>query len=484
MRTIRWALTLGLAVHSAQAEPTKAMRLTLPDCVGRALAAAPDIAAARARLDVRRAKLDHARAARYLPEAGLLNSFGFVPSAKGKLDGCRGNTCDAAGRENEWVSGSKNLGDIGPFNKVEIGFVQPIWTAGKLTAGINAATAGVEAQMAASEGKSAEVVEQTKTLYYNVLLARSMANVLDDTREAFATALEKARERRERHSGKVTELDILNLRVAAAEISKEQPRLEAGAESALEALRRLMGFAPDAAIDLADTRLEPEAVDLPPLEDYESRLFAHSPEWKEVSAGVSAKTEEVKRAEADYYPNVFVKGGFEYGYAPDRRRQTNPFVYDDYNYLRGPGGVLGIGWNLNFHMTAAKVATKRAELLEIEAMRRGAQTGLPVQLRDAYRKVLQHKEQVARLDDGRRAGRAILTLAVANFDLGIGEPIDILSGLGNYSRVSGDYFESVRDYNLALAALARVMGETANPTATAAVAANPVPEPDPDADDE
>src|SRR5262249_47146808 len=414
------------------------------------------------------------------PQAGVIDTFGFVPGAKGKLAGCRGPTaCPDPNHPgqflpDETVTGSKNLGDVGPFNKVEIGFIQPLWTPGKIIAGIEGATAGVEEQMAASEGKSAEVVEQTKTLYYNVLLARSMVGVFEDTHNAFASALEKARERRQRHDGRVTELDILNLRVASAEVAKEEPRLHAGEQSALEALRRLMGFAPDAPVDLVDTRLEPETVEVPPLEQYEGSLFARSPEWKQVSAGVSAKTEEVKRAEADYYPNVFVKGGFEYGFAPDRRRQTNPFVYDDYNYLRGPGGVLGIGWNLNFHITAAKVATKRAELMEVEAMRRGAQTGLPVQVRRAYRKVLQTKEQVARLDDGRRAGRAILTLAVANFDLGIGEPVDILAGLGNYGRVSGDYYESVRDYNLSLAAIARLMGETAG----SGVATAPAPTPD------
>jgi len=63
------------------------------------------------------------------------------------------------------------------------------------------------------------------------------------------------------------------------------------------------------------------------------------------------------------------------------------------------------------------------------------------------------------LEDARRAGRAIVTLAVTNFDVGVGEARDIIEGLGTYSRVSSDYFEAVRDYDVALAALSRIVGE-------------------------
>jgi outer membrane protein TolC len=305
-------------------------------------------------------------------------------------------------------------------------------------------------------------------LYYSVLLARAVYGVLGETHDAFEKALATARERRDRGDTTVTELNILNMRVGVVEAGKEMPRLQASGESALEALRRLMGLAPDAPVDLKDQRLEPERVALPPLEQYEAELFGKNPQWKEVTAGVTAKAEEVKRAEAEYYPHVFLKGGFEYGYAPNRRRQTNPFVYDNFNYLRGPGGALGVGWKLSFHMTAAEVATKRAELLTVESERRSAQTGLPVQLRDAYRKVVETHQQVEQLGEGRKAGRAILTFAVTNFDLGVGEPTEIIQGLGLYGRVSSDYYDVVRNYNVALAELARIMGETTPPSPSVA----------------
>ena len=432
--------------HAAGASGVE--QLDLPACIERARVAAPEITTAKARLAVREGELQRAKAGRFVPEAGVTSTLFPVRGAEGKVD---------SDQPSEHV---RRTGEVGYGTRVLLGFTQPIWTAGKITAGINAATAGVAAQVAAQERTTAEVVEQTKTLYYNILLARAVEHVLADTNDAFRTAISKAQERRNEGDAKVTELDILNLRVASAEAAKEMPHLRGSGRGALEALRRLMGHGPDDPVDLKDGRLEPEHVELLPLERYEAALFEKNPQWREVTSGVTAKEEEVKRAQAEYYPQVFLRGGFDYGYAPGRERQTNPFVYDEFNYLRGPGGALGVGWKLSFHMTAAEVATKKAELLTVESERSSARTGLPVQLRNTYRKAVETREQLELLDDGRKAGRAILTFTVANFDLAVGEPADVIQSLGLYGRVATDYLEAVRNYNLALAALSRIMGDT------------------------
>jgi outer membrane protein TolC len=110
-------------------------------------------------------------------------------------------------------------------------------------------------------------------------------------------------------------------------------------------------------------------------------------------------------------------------------------------------------------VTAARAETARAELAKLQAEARRAETGLTLGLDHAYQTVLDRQGAVTALEDGRKAGRAILTLAVTNFDLGIGEASEVLQGLGNYARISSTYYEAVRDYDLALAALSRVLNE-------------------------
>jgi len=430
---------VGLA-RAADSPPVE--RLSLDTCIARALEAAPELAEARAEVDIRRSKLAEAKLSRYLPDAEAVSATGFAPRA-------RGNVVSSPD--------SVTTREFGPFTRVEVEVHQPLYTWGKIAGGIAAATRTVEQQMAATEARAADVVMQVKQLFYNALLARSVLGVVDRTADAYDTALKTATKRRERGDPEISEIDLLNFRIAVAEVAKDVPRLKAGEQGAIEALLRLMGDRSSGAVDLAPTLLEPDPAEVKPLEYYDAELFRRNPSWREVSAGVEAKGEEVKTVEADFYPMVFLLGAFGYGYAPERRRQTNPFVNDQYNFLNGPGAALGVRWGLSFHVTAARVATARAELERIEAARRSARRGLPVELHDAYRRVQENREALVHLDDGRRAGRAVLTLAVTNFDLGLDEPRKVFDALGLYAKVSSDYYETVRDYNVAVADIQRIV---------------------------
>lgn len=421
-----------------------AERIGLGECVRRAIERAPEIAVARGQVAVSQARLAEVEAKRFLPEAEAVDFFGLARRAEGTVLEPR-DTVDTRA--------------YGVFTKVEVNMVQPIFTWGKITAGIEAATHAVEAQLAASRGVAAEVAEQVKSLYYNVLFARSVQGIMEEVNDAFTSALETARRRRDEGDPDVTELGVLYLRVGQAQSAKELPRIRRGSENALLALRRAIAEPEDSRIDVKERRLRPEKAELEPLEVYGERLFVNNPAWRQLDAGMAAKADEIRTVEADYFPMFFVTGNFRYGYAPRRQRQLNPFAYDTFNILDGPGGVFGVRWPLNFHVTAARANVARAELGLLEARRRQASTGLPLELKTAYDRVVDTGTAVEKADAGRRSSRAILTLAVTNFDVGIGEPREIIEALATYSRVSSEYYEMVRDHNMALAGLSRILGE-------------------------
>ncbi|MFM8410984.1 MAG: TolC family protein [Alphaproteobacteria bacterium] len=419
-------------------------RIGLGECVRRALDRAPEIEVARGQVAVSQAKLAEVEAKRFLPEAEAVDLFGLARRAEGTvLD----------------PKDTVNTHAFGIFTKVEVNMIQPIFTWGKITAGIEAATHAVEAQLAASRGVAAEVAEQVKSLYYNVLFARSVQGIMEEVNDAFSSALETARTRREAGDPDVTELGVLYLRVGQAQSAKELPRIRHGSENALLALRRAIAEPEGSRVDVKERRLRPEKAELEPLEEYAERLFLNNPAWRQLDAGMAAKAQEIRTVEADFLPMFFVTGNFRYGYAPRRDRQLNPFAYDTFNILEGPGGVFGVRWPLNFHVTNARANVARAELGLLEARRRQAATGLPIELKTAYDRVLDTGAAVEKAEGARRSSRAILTLAVTNFDIGIGEPREIIEALATYSRVSTEYYESVRDHNMALAGLSRLLGE-------------------------
>jgi hypothetical protein len=58
-----------------------------------------------------------------------------------------------------------------------------------------------------------------------------------------------------------------------------------------------------------------------------------------------------------------------------------------------------------------------------------------------------------------------LLLSLTNFKFGIGTGKDVFEGLSVYARTAGDYFETVYDYNIAVAELRAAAGEFPGPPA-------------------
>ena len=83
--------------------------------------------------------------------------------------------------------------------------------------------------------------------------------------------------------------------------------------------------------------------------------------------------------------------------------------------------MLGLHWSLGFGETAAKVAHSRAELMKLRAQEKTAAASFPVEVKEAYLNVKEAEERMKVTADGRKAGRTLVALAVANFELGIGD---------------------------------------------------------------
>ncbi len=415
------------------------LRLTLPECIQRAVEGHPLVQEVKWDVAIRESDVQQAQAGFY-PTAEFANLLGVINDAKGNV-------------ERYHQSG---LGHLGPFTRIEGQIVYPLFTWWKLTNGLTAATKGVEQENANVEQKKAEAIREVKEYYYTLLYTKQIYELLNDVRDGFEKAVKTADERLQ--EGKVSQLDVLNLKVGYAGVAKETGKLQNGIELSRGALLRVMGLEQYTAFDIADKTLTPQSAQLKDLTYYVERLFANRPEWRRLRLGIQAKEAELAMARSDYFPTFFLSVPVRYGYAPGRSRQTNPFAYDDFNF-GGAGPLLGLHWNFNFGETAAKVSRSQAELMKLQTQEKTAATSFPLEVKEAYLNVKEAEERMRITGDGRKAGRALVALSAANFELGIGEPQDVFQGLGNYTRAANDYYEAVRDYNIALAKLSLVVGE-------------------------
>ncbi|GIW40171.1 MAG: RND transporter [Candidatus Binatia bacterium] len=430
----------------AGAQPPEGVpRLTLRECLERARSYHPDLAPLRWDVEAARARLREAEAGRY-PTASVTSITGVVPSVRGQV-------------HEPPIDTVSKKGDLGPFTRVELEFVQPLFTWGKIRAGREAARHGLEREKARGVEKEREVLFEVKKQYYGVLLSSQVAGLLDEVQRNFEKAVSIAERRLLEGEGTVTQADVLKLRVGLAGIARELHKARAGAELSKDALARSIGFRSGAEFELAERNLVPVVAELKSLEEYAAEALSRSPEWKQLVEGIEAKKAQVRMARSEFLPSFFVAGGFRYGYAPFRERQLSPFAKDDFNFLDLPGATFGIRWPLDFFRADAEADRARAELESLEARKRGARSGIRLAVKRAYLETLQTRAGLSEAGRGRKAARGLLLGTVSGFELGVGEAKDVFEALVVYTQATSAYYEAVHDYNVAVARLSKVVGE-------------------------
>ncbi len=448
MRERAAILCLALAVATAAAAAPVPEVYDLSRCIRAALVESPDIRPIAADLAAARARLAEAQAGRF-GESEYNQIVGLANRA-------RGNPTFSPDGRDDFFDG------LGPFTRFELDFRVPLYTFGKLDAALAAAQKALDSERARGEAARAQVVLTTKQLYYGLLLTRQLAAVLHDMLENMDEAVVKTQRRLDAGSHTVTEIDLLKLKIGRAKFAKGVLEVDASTRLTYSALARAIGVESESAFDIAESRLSPVDVQLASLDDYLAQGPGRRPEWRQLTTGLEAQSARLALEEAGYYPSFFLATGLHFARAGNRDEQDNPFANDDFNYIR-PVGVLGVHWDLNFFTTKAKVDQARADLEKLQLQQRDAQRGLDLEIRRAYSDVEQARATIEAAEQGRKAGRGLLILSVSNFDLGIGEAEELFNSLGAYTESSTDYLRAVHDYNVAIGALSKAVGQEIAP---------------------
>ena len=446
----------GLAAHgppesgSLGQTPETAPRVhlySMDDLIRIALESSPDIWAEQYSVKQAEARLGQAKAGR-LPRAEVLNIVGPVPEARGNAVYSPDSRSDV-------------LDNLGPFTRLEITLNQPLFTFGRLKANTEAALHGLESKREGVRRRTDELIRTIKELYFTLQLNYELLDLVSDTAAQFSKAISKAEDLLEQGAGTVTQQDLLKLRYGYLRASIEIKQIENGRTLVHDALRRFLSLPQGEDFDLAEKRLVPLEANLGPLETYRDLARTHRPEWRQLESGIKAKAAELKAEEREYFPTIFVSGMFRYAVAPNRDKQENPFVVDDFNYLEG-GLVLGWRYAFDFGLPH-RVREKQAEYYQLLQQREAARSGILLEVDKAYKEALEKREALALATQARKNGRALATTSAASFQLGLGEAKEVFEALRIYAESAADYYMAVKEYNVSLAELARATGTPSIP---------------------
>lgn len=435
-----WALLAPAAVSLAAENPTPQFVLSLEDCIRMALKAAPELGEAQNDIDLASSKLDEAKSYRF-PQLELTTLLGPAPTAyRSDVDPYVKTDRGFSFNELTW------------FTSADATIIQPLYTFGKISENMKAATHGIEVDRSRKEQRANEIVLKVHEYYNGLLLAREMKELVLEIEEILIKSREKAQKLLEQGSDTVDEVDLYKLDAFSGVTTKYLEEAKKGEALALAALRARMGLPVDAQLETGTERLAIVDTEILPLEKYIENARLRRPEFRQIAEGLKARTALVEAAKANYYPDIFLGAMFSWAYAEERERIKNPYINDQFNHLNA-GVALGARWKLDFGITGAKVSGERAQYNRLLNTRDFADANVPLQVKKYYLDLVEARNSAVATRSAYLNAKKWTVTAVANFDFGLGPAKDIFEALQAYSTMRADFFRSIYNYRIAAANL-------------------------------
>ena len=384
------------------------------------------------------------RSQRWIPQIRLEGATGLVPEARGDVF-YSPNSADS-------------LAGLGPFFQARLSVVEPLTTFGKFRYGLEAARSGLNARSSQRDHVRNEVTLEALRSYWGLVASRRAVDVAEEMRERYDELLEDARAYLEDESSEVDDTDVYEIESFGFDVESFHQDASARTILAREAFNLLVGRPVDAEVLTSDEEtpqvlLGADAA--PALVTVAERVH---PQLRALTSAVSALEARVLAQGREKLPNVFLAGGLGFAHSSNRDDQDNPFVYDEFNYLRA-GLYVGVRWDLGFVRHGIEKARLQIEREATDARRAALRGKVELDVRKALRDVLRNGELLTSARGSRRAARSWLRLAFDNWDLGIGEAERLLKAYTAYYRLQGSVIERQYELNLSLAQLAFALGD-------------------------
>lgn len=441
------ALPLQYAYGAETSQPQKLI-LGVDDCIRLALKSASELGEAQADIDLAKSRLDEAKSYRY-PQLQALAMLGPTTQAH------KQDISPVIETDRSYM----RFNQLTWFSSLDATLIQPLYTFGKISENMKAATHGIEVDRSRKEQRSQEIAQKVREYYYGLVYAREMKELVQEIQETLTKARQTARKMIEQGSESVDEVDIYKLDAFSGEATKYQEEALKGERLALAALKTRLGLPESAVFDISTERLTSEGKSIPPFDTYLQKAAIRRPEYRQLAEGLKARAALVEAAKANYYPDIFLGGLFSWAYADNRDQIKNPYITDQFRHSYG-GVALGARWKIDFGITSAKVANEQAQYNRLLSTRDFANANIPLQLKKFYLELKEAESNIEATKSAYSNAKKWAVTSVANFDFGVGPARDIFEALQAYTRMRAAYFQSIYNYHLAEANLDYATGET------------------------
>jgi len=345
----------------------------------------------------------------------------------------------------------------GVFTRTELHLVQPVYTFGKISAGVTAAQSGIAASRSREQGQAAELELNVRRAYWGMKLAREILDAIKDGIGYLDTAQAQINKELSTGKGSATPADRYRLNAVRAEVDSRTLEAQKLGRTAQSGLRALIG--PEAPADV-DVDAEPlAAVDVPvrPLAAYEEQARLSRPEVLALNHLVASKRALADLERRRQYPDVVLLGTATFAFANSIDNPQNAFSNDPFNTLSA-GLAAGLRMPLDIGVRNAHSLRVAAEAEEAVQRRREALGGILFEVQRAYSDLVEAQERYRIMQKAEKSGHSWITAVSQNFAAGLAEARDFSDALVSYFTYRLRGLQAMYDLDVASATLSRAVG--------------------------
>lgn len=327
---------------------------------------------------------------------------------------------------------------------VDLTLSQPLYTWGKLSAGIRAAEVGLKTADEQLRLYWQAAYRDVVAAYYDIQLARELYRLAQENRSQKQRHLDEAT--RKFSAGVATDYDVLAAEVAAENTLPEVIRSENGVRMARERLRFLLAMGDDE-VDVAGS-LEAPADDRPlPASHDEAVQIAgkRRPELNDLRLRIGIYDELVTIANADNKPRLDLKGGAGWHWAslndPDPAQDAS-------------GAVWNVGLYVTFPFfdglrTSGRVAQARSDLRTKQIEETKLLDSIKLEVRQAEFSYHEAAEILKALSGTVKQAERLVQMAEKGYEFGVKIRLEVDDAQLNLLQARSNLVRAQRDLRVA-----------------------------------
>lgn len=429
---------------SAAAE-TKSEKFSLDTALAYALSHSPVVVRSRVEQEKARLLLDEVRSQSLLPEFSLSGQTGLVPEA-------RGDIFDSPDKQTD-------LDGWGPFYKLEIKFVQPVFMFGRKSSARSAAQCGIHLQDIKKDSEVENLVLTVINAYCALSAAKKAETVADEVQENYDKLEKEVKKRLESEDSEVDDTDLLEVKSNRYLIEEIVIKSKSQRKLAERAFNAAIGQEIVASIEVLEEKIPEIQLDETRMSQVVLQALLLHRDILGLNTALKALRAKTKLAYSKKRPIIFLVGGFSYAYAPNRQDQTNPFAVDNFNYM-DLGAFFSIQWDLNFFRKNIEARQYQLEQQSLEQNLKLFRAKIEMEILKAFTEVKKNTQLLEQARSSLKAAKSWLRLSMDNWDMGIGEVERLIKAYNAYYQLKGVEIERSLDLNVSLANFAYILGST------------------------